>query len=34
MSVLKKLGSDSAEEAEEDADVVEIKPDGPISLRP
>lgn len=34
MSVLKKLGSDSAEEAEEDSDVVEIKPDGPISLRP
>lgn len=34
MSVLKKLGSDSAEETQEDSDVVEIKPDGPISLRP
>ncbi len=34
MSVLKKLGSDSAEVEEEDSDVVEIKPDGPISLHP
>lgn len=34
MSVLKKLGNDSAEVEEEDSDVVEIKPDGPISLHP
>ncbi|MCB1680948.1 MAG: hypothetical protein H6858_03985 [Rhodospirillales bacterium] len=35
MSVLKKLSSDSeAETAEEDSDVVEIKPNGPISLYP